>query len=161
MSYDAEASSVNSVSSEVKGSFLTRYPVKLEIPFDSNYFLKNGVKILFSANGELKSKFVSTFNDISIPLESVMKAIGANYEFNNASKKITITFMGNKYEHWVGQNKALLNGTAIPLVPEHPEIRSFMGENEPLVPLSAIAYAFKLTYNMDSTKQIAYLNYLP
>ena len=161
VSYDAEASSVNSVSSKVKGNFLTRYPVKLEISFDSNYFLRNGVKILFSASGEWKSKFVSTFNDISTPLESIMKAIGANYEFDNISKKITIIFIGNKYEHWVGQNKALLNGTAIPLVPEHPEIRSFISENEPLIPLSAIAYVFKFTYNVDNTKQIAYLNYLP
>jgi len=59
-----------------------------------------------------------------VPLEDLCSALGCSYEFDG--KKITITFLDNKYEHWIGQNKSLLNGTAVPLIEGNSEVRSFL-----------------------------------
>lgn len=156
--YDGKGDGINNVQSNIEGSATVRYPVNLKILFDSPDFERNGVNVSFMG---AKSYFVTEFGDLYAPIEPLMKALGASYSFDNVNGKLTIMFLESKYEHWIGQNKALLNGTAIPLVPKHPEIRSFAQDNLPIVPLSAIAYALKLKYTVDSVNKIAYLEYIP
>jgi alpha-amylase/alpha-mannosidase (GH57 family) len=159
VSFDAKGEGKNSILSKVEGILVVKYPVKIEIPFDSSLFRRNGASISFERN--LTAKFVNEFNDISVPLDSFMKAIGGTYEFEMDKKKIIIVFLDYKYEHWIGQNKALLNGSAIPLVPGKPEISSFVENGVPVIPLSAVAYALKFKYNIDVVNKIANLDYLP
>ncbi|MGC8757606.1 MAG: glucodextranase DOMON-like domain-containing protein [Caldisericaceae bacterium] len=159
--YDGEGTLTNSDEAKINGGFTVSYPVTIGIPFNENYFLRNSVKILYSKDGTLKSEYVEQWKDLSVPLEQLISAIGGTYEFDASAKKITIVFMGNKYEHWIGQNKALLNGTAIPLVPGNSDIRSSLENGSLKIPLQAIAFAFKFKYNIQTADKIAYLYYLP
>jgi alpha-amylase/alpha-mannosidase (GH57 family) len=143
---------------ELVNRILTNYPVKLSIPLNSSYFVRNGNKVDI---GPIGAEFIEKWNDVGVPLGQIIKALGGTYKFDPEKKKITITFMGSKYEHWVGQNKSLLSSSAVPLYPDNPGIRSFMEKDEPIIPLKAIAYAFKLQYSFDKVKKEAYIEYTP
>jgi len=121
--FDGDGTNTHSVEKKFEFSFFVRYRVDIELPFDSNYLIRNGVKIPLK-DSTSKIVFRKEFNDISVPLEDFCLALGCGYEFDG--KKVTITFLDNKYEHWVGQNKSLLNGTAVPLIEGNSEVRSFL-----------------------------------
>lgn len=156
--FDGDGKGVNSTLSEFEFYFFTKYKVEISLPFEANYLIRNGVKVPFK-NYNVKTAFSSQFNDVTTSLEDICNALGVNYNFDG--NKLTLTFMDNKYEHWVGQNKALLNGTAIPLVEGAPDIRSYVEDGILEFPLKALAYAFKFKYNIDSVNKTANLYYLP
>ena len=156
--FDGDGTNTHSVEKKFEFSFFVKYKVVLELPFDSNYLIRNGVKIPFK-DSTSKIVFRKEFNDISVPLEDFCLALGCGYKFDG--KKVTITFLDNKYEHWVGQNKSLLNGTAVPLIEGNSEVRSFLENGNPILPVKALANSFKFEYNIDSVNKKAVLSYLP
>jgi len=156
--FDGDGLGKNSTISNFEFYFYTRYKVEISLPFDKNYLIRNGNKIVFK-NADVTTEYDQKLNDVTTSLEDVCDALGVNYSFDGT--KLTLTFMDNKYEHWVGQNKALLNGSAIPLIEGSPDIRSYVENGVLKFPLKALAYAFKFKYNIDSVNKTANLYYLP
>lgn len=142
----------------VSAKITANYPVELTLTPNSGTFLRNGKKIKMERG---KVEFIKEWNDAGAPVEKIVEALGGTYQFDKSKNKITITFMGNKYEHWIGQNKALLNGSAIPLYPNNPEIKSYVENGVPVIPLKSIAYAFKLSYSFDKAKNTILIKYNP
>ncbi|GEM_PF-521425 len=143
---------------KISNAIVTNYPVNLIIPLNSDTFTRNGSK---SKIGNAKAEFIDKWNDVGAPIRSIVEALGGTYTFDRSNKKITVTFMGSKYEHWIGQNKSLLNGNAVPLYPGDPDVRSFIENGEPILPLKGIAYAFKLNYSFDKVKKEVKISYVP
>lgn len=156
--YDGKGEGVNNMESGIEASNFVRYPVSLEVGFDADFLLRNGERVSL---GGKRSSYRSEFEDVFCPLEELCNAIGAAYSYDKDANKLTISFIDFKYEHWIGQNKALVNGSAIPFVPGKPEIRSFVENGEPMAPLSAISYGLKLKYRLDIASKVAYLEYVP
>jgi hypothetical protein len=156
--FDGDGLGKNSTISNFEFYFYTRYKVEISLPFDKNHLIRNGNKIVFK-NADVTTEYDQKLNDVTTSLEDVCDALGVNYSFDGT--KLTLTFMDNKYEHWVGQNKALLNGSAIPLIEGSPDIRSYVENGVLKFPLKALAYAFKFKYNIDSVNKTANLYYLP
>lgn len=156
--YDSKNEGKNSIETNFEESIFVKYPVKIIIPFDSLTFTSNGNDLSF---GLVKSKFDSNNGELFVTVKPIVEALGATYEKDTKSNKITIVFLQNKYEHWIGQNKSLLNGSAIPLVDGKPEIVSYFESDQTVLPLSAIASAFKFKYKLDTSSKTAYLDYIP
>jgi len=155
--FDGDGLSKNSSKNEFSFEFFTKYSINVTLPFDANYLLRNGSKIAFST--KIKTHYDEQLKDYVSSLEDVCKAFGIEYSFDG--KKLTLNFLGNKYEHWVGQNKSLLNGTAVPLVEGDPEVKSYVKDGTLMFPLKALAKPFGFKYNIDSVNKTANLYYLP
>ncbi len=155
---DSNGDGKNDKKVELSDKVRTNYPVKLVIPLNSNTFTRNGKELKFDA---VKAEFVDKWADVGAAPKPIIDALGGMYEFDATKNKITITFMGSKYEHWIGQNKALLSSSAIPLYPGNSNVRSFMDNGVPVMPLKALAFAFKLKYSFDKTKNEAVLECVP
>ncbi|MGC9072650.1 MAG: glucodextranase DOMON-like domain-containing protein [Caldisericum sp.] len=158
LSFDGDAIGKNSTTSTFEFYFYTKYKLEIELPFNMNYLLRNGEKFQFK-NGNIRTEYIDKLKDVTTSIEDLCNSLGISYNFDG--KKLTLVFMDNKYEHWIGQNKALLNGYAIPLVPEEPDVRSYVENGELKFPVKALAYAFKFKYNIDSVNKTANLYYLP
>ncbi|BAL80864.1 glucodextranase DOMON-like domain-containing protein [Caldisericum exile] len=158
LSFNGDGLGKNSTSSAFEFYFYTSYKLEICLPFDKNYLVRNGSNIQFK-NANIKTEFSERFNDATTSLEDLCNALGISYSFDG--NKLTLVFMDNKYEHWVGQNKALLNGSAIPLVQGEQNIRSYVENGILKFPIKALAYAFKFKYNIDSVNKTANLYYLP
>jgi alpha-amylase/alpha-mannosidase (GH57 family) len=159
--YDEKASKENTAKTEFEKNFTVKYPVYLEINADSNVFKRNGITTPVDTSGKLKIEYKEDWDDLVGPVENIVKALGGIYNFDAEKNKMTIVFMGNTYEHWIGQNKSLINGSAIPLFPNKPDIKSYIQDKIPFLPLKSIAYGLKLSYTFNGEKKSANLNYLP
>ncbi len=155
---DSNGDGKNDKKASISAQITVNYPINLTFVTNSNTFLRNGKEVKM-VNG--KVEFIERWEDVGAPMKKIVEALGGAYKFDKDENKITITFMGNKYEHWIGQNKALLNGSAIPLYPNNPEIKSFIENGVPIIPLKSISYAFKLNYSFNKAKNTIVIRYNP
>jgi alpha-amylase/alpha-mannosidase (GH57 family) len=161
LSYDEKGTKENTAKTDFEKDFTVKYPVKLEIYSNSSTFKRNGIVTNIDPSGKNKIEYKEDWGDLAGPIENIIKALGGTYIFDKEKNKITITFMDNTYEHWINQNKSLMNGTAIPLFPDRSDIKSYLQNGVPFLPLKSIAYAFGFTYNVNIGEKSANLNYLP
>lgn len=156
---DSDGDGENDQKIVVEGKLVTNYFVSLIINLGEDTFTRNGEELPIDLLKQLKAEYITEWEDVGAPLAQIVSAIGGIYQFDPEKNKITIEFMGNKFEHWIGQNKSLLNGSAIPLYPGSPDVKSFFLQDTPILPLKSIVYAFRLDYTVD--KFVAQLQYEP
>lgn len=158
LNYDGDGVQKNTSKNEFEFYFFTSYKVEVNLPFEANYLLRNKEKIPFT-NKNIVTHYDEKIKDYTTSLEDLSKALGIDYSFDG--KKLTLVFFENKYEHWVGQNKSLLNGSAVPLVEGNSSIVSYVENGNIVFPLTALAKSFGFKYNIDNGNKTVNITYLP
>ena len=141
--------------------FFVNYTVTLTVYLEKNTFTRNGEVWQIDPVKHIQAVYIDKWDDVGAPVEQIVKALGGTYKFSPKENNVTIQFMGNKLVHWIGQNKFLLNNSAMPLYPGNPDVRSFIKEGIPILPLKSIAYAFNLKYSFNKDKSVVKIQYLP
>ncbi|HIW33169.1 MAG TPA: copper amine oxidase N-terminal domain-containing protein [Candidatus Paenibacillus intestinavium] len=50
-----------------------------------------------------------------VPVSALIKELGGNIGWNSADKKVTLELNGNKIDLWIGQSRAVVNGSSVTL----------------------------------------------
>ena len=161
INFDSTGDGKDNTTSKLSSNLIVKYPVKIIVKAGGNTYAKNGSTLKLDPENGNSAVYNEKFGCLFVPAESISKSLFGNYSFDPAAKKITIVFLGNKFEYWVGQNKALLNSNAIPLFPNNPNIKGYMENGTPMIPLYSLAYAFGLNYEFDKNSKTATVTYIP
>ncbi len=118
---------------------------------------KTVVKMVIDQKGMLvNGKFVLTDvppiiknNRTLVPIRFVTEAVGADVEWDPATRKVTITLNGDKVELYIGKNTAYVNGIPRKIDPNNPKVVPIIIHNRTYVPIRFIMEAFGATVEWD------------
>lgn len=95
-------------------------------------------KSTYTVNGEIKTMDVSPVvlqGRTVLPVRFAADPLGAETEWNNIDRKVTVTLGSTKLELWIGNNTALVNGVPTPIDPENAEVKPVIMNGRTMLPM--------------------------
>jgi alpha-amylase/alpha-mannosidase (GH57 family) len=161
INFDSTGDGKDNAKTSIENQLIVKYPVKITVKAGSATYTKNGRELKLDSENGNTAIYDEKYGCLFVPAQNIARSLFGNYTFDKSAHKITIVFMGNKFEYWVGQNKALLDSNAVPLFPNNSEIKGFMKGDTPMIPLRSLAYAFGLKYTFNNDTKTATITYTP
>jgi len=90
-----------------------------------------------------------------LPMRAVAEALGAQVNWNEAARKVTITSTGTSIEMWIGKNLAYTNGKQVLIDPQNKNVVPEIINGRTMVPVRFVAESLGATVSWDEkTKTI-------
>ncbi len=96
----------------------------------------------YSVNGVAKMMDVSPVSiegRTMLPVRFMAEPLGAVTTWDGQERKVTVTLGETKLELWIGSSTAVLNGSAIQIDPQNPEVKPLIINDRTMLPMRFVA----------------------